>query len=793
MSRLSELLNPAPASASETSAMAHNHPPIQPLVLDGQNHRTSSVSYTGSPTHTRRQSITSPGLEALADAASHTAPMASPTQRTGSFAHAMPFQPSYSSYASRPSSSHTVLPPLSNDHAHAENSQISPSTSSLEPYHYQSVAGERHPSTTADPSARLPPLQHSPTDHIPPPSNASASHPLNGMTEHAGNIFFDATNKPAHLQQDGAQGGSEQNVENVATSQIRQPSQGPSQSIPSTAVPDSQAEQIEVKAEIAENYPDPNLVERPPSAQADEGSGAPSANMESLALKDATDGKKDTLSPMGLDGASGAPVKPKAPSKKRAAPKKGTASAIKPVTKKRKLDNDNVEGTPLTQRSGTPATSRASNTPVPKNRKQGSVTPARSSSVVNGVEEEEGSEEDTEAYCICRKPDDHTLMIGCDGPCEDWFHVRCVAMDSVKAKLISKWYCPNCVEKGFETLWKRMCRLEGCQEPARQDGDNKSKYCCDEHGLEFMRSRVSTQNTETKGTIKAAANRRRRRENYTDNIGNENDDSPDEDLGHLRGGVLKASELKALTDGVADIDAFHRLGDGVLSPPPTASPEGEDIKMENGIDPKKKPIYTPDEFTKLEEIAAKREKVRTHKKLLDDRDRFLLLVTARAKSVLAELKEQDKSYNTICGYDARISWSDVEFSEWRTSPEGKAALEKGGTLPPPSSTHKPPEDHPSDHPTTNNTSNTETAAPPPDIKINGHSGGAGVEDPEPGPGVCKRKRCERHKAWLKLMQQEILFETHQARLAMKKLESEERGVRDRAMVRFLESGEGEGR
>ena len=318
-----------------------------------------------------------------------------------------------------------------------------------------------------------------------------------------------------------------------------------------------------------------------------------------------------------------------------------------------------------------------------------------------------------------------------------------------------------------------MCRLEGCREPARQDGDNKSKYCCDEHGLEFMKNRVANQSSETKAGERTGGSRRRRRDNYTDHSANV-EESAEDDANHIKGGILRPSELKALTDEVKDLKTFRKLGDGVLSPPPTVSPEGDDVKPEGVMNQEKKDIYIPEETAQLEEISVKRETVRAHKKMLDDRDRFLLLVTTRAKAVLSELREQDKSVTTICGYDWRISWSDDEFNEWRASPEGKSALEKGGSLGPPTAMEKKeaPENNENTAPATNGTG---------DPQPNGEE-----EEEEIGKGVCKRKRCERHKAWLKLMQQEILFETHQARQAMKKLEAEEKGVRDRAMFRSLE-------
>lgn len=322
---------------------------------------------------------------------------------------------------------------------------------------------------------------------------------------------------------------------------------------------------------------------------------------------------------------------------------------------------------------------------------------------------------------------------------------------------------PNCEEKGNETLWKRMCRLDGCGEPARDgsEGQVKSKYCSDAHGAEFMRNlalgRCSVEQKDRPGS-----NKKRRRDNYTDNFGNTEEVS-DEDNTHL-GGVLTPSQLTALTVRSKGLEEFQRLGDGVLSPPATASPEGGDVKMEDAAIEKPKATYTIEETGQLENIAEKKIRCRAKKKLLDDRDKLLLLITARAKNVLAEIKEQDKSFNNICGYDSRLTWSEDEFNEWRAPPEGQKALQKDGAL----------------------------GAPIPKEKAEGDDEvmkDAEKEkdgDEEIGRGVCKKKRCERHKAWLKLQQQDNLFEKDQARQEMKKLEVEERGVKDRAMIRCLE-------
>lgn len=140
-----------------------------------------------------------------------------------------------------------------------------------------------------------------------------------------------------------------------------------------------------------------------------------------------------------------APTKPGA-SKKPAATKKGTATK-KPAAKKRKLnaqDGDGAEG----RRSNTPS-SRASKTPG--SRKQGSASVAGSpppddkKKNANGAGADDAEDEDyedgDEVFCICRKPDNHTWMIGCDGGCEDWFHGKCVNIDPRDAELIDKYIC----------------------------------------------------------------------------------------------------------------------------------------------------------------------------------------------------------------------------------------------------------------------------------------------------------------------------------------------------------------
>ena len=463
MSKLSELLNPAPNSQSSPPAPnASQLPHVTPLVLDGRDrHSSQRSSFSrgagGSPT--AYNTLTSPGLEALAAAASTTAPMLSPPQNQHTFAETTPYQQTYPHYSSRPSSSHTALPPLSNDFSHTLGHQSAPYSAGLEQYHIHSSSERRLSNSAADHSARLPPFQRSPPNHsLSFPTKVNGGHqPIEAPEDGNGEEIRQLTLSPSDLQKPLTGHNGDHKSDAPATSQIRQPSPGPSQSFAATALPGSQSEQVQVKAEMTED-----LVTMSQNASQFDGPGAERpAKISTPILKNITEIKKDsshTPSPMPAEKSSTPSAKPKAPpSKKRAGPKKGTASTVKPPAKKRKIDTDSVDGTAPGQRKGSPATSRASMTPapknpnrkqdsitpvrsspVPKNRKQGSATPARSSSVVNGDDEDD---DDSQVFCICRKPDDHGLMIGCDGPCQDWFHAKCVDLDHGKSELVNKWYC----------------------------------------------------------------------------------------------------------------------------------------------------------------------------------------------------------------------------------------------------------------------------------------------------------------------------------------------------------------
>eukprot|EP00090_Calanus_glacialis_P022857 TRINITY_DN35198_c0_g1_i2.p1 TRINITY_DN35198_c0_g1~~TRINITY_DN35198_c0_g1_i2.p1 ORF type:complete len:436 (-),score=144.34 TRINITY_DN35198_c0_g1_i2:166-1473(-) len=93
-----------------------------------------------------------------------------------------------------------------------------------------------------------------------------------------------------------------------------------------------------------------------------------------------------------------------------------------------------------------------------RNRKKPKLTPTKKQSCSNSEEE---------VYCVCKsdyradKP-----MIGCDGPCEDWYHFNCVGIPQ-DFRSIAEWYCEGC----FLTITggtRNVCLCGGTFEPAHE-------------------------------------------------------------------------------------------------------------------------------------------------------------------------------------------------------------------------------------------------------------------------------------------------------------------------------------
>lgn len=463
----------------------------------------------------------------------------------------------------------------------------------------------------------------------------------------------------------------------------------------------------------------------------------------------------------------------------KSAGKKGTASTVKkePASKKRKTES----GAVAAKRAGTPSSSQkvkgnlaatkrlastsatsANSSPAPHSVR--TVSPRSSPSVEVDADAESQDEEDDEdqgspdpdadRYCLCKRPDTGTFMIGCDGECNDWFHGKCVGIAEKDKGLIDKYICPSCEKQGeLFTTWKRMCRRVGCRMPAKGAGDTtkkgktmeKSKYCSDECGVRYFQELVS----KTRGAPDASSYTAKPKKHRGSVSGSEATKALDEDLGP-RGGILSASELKTLISSAPGVDEFRRLGDGVLSPPLTPSP-----KATRDSPDAHKPglILTEAEHERVNDIAKKKDITRTRHGLLRDRQKFVPMVKQAATDLAEQKKMKPKD---MCGYDSRIAWTEEQFETWRSSAEGAAALKKGEL---------------------NRAAVVDAEG---DTSMtNGVGAGDGLE-------TCIKRKCARHHEWAKLALDDLRMEVTENSEAMRVLEREEIEIKERAGLRARE-------
>jgi len=437
------------------------------------------------------------------------------------------------------------------------------------------------------------------------------------------------------------------------------------------------------------------------------------------------------------------------PRKRPLPKKKGTATTTKkaPAAKKRKVESSRSD-TPSSRmqafKTGSSKGTPVNSSPVPSDR-SGSVDPED-----DDEEEEEGTPVSDDLYCICRRPDTGTFMIGCDGPCEDWCHGKCVGISESDKNLIDKFMCPACTEKGIgRTTWKRMCRRSGCRQPARlgknKQGNDGSKYCSDECGVRFFRQMTE----RTRQDEYAAKNRSSRRK--SGHIPSDSNGS--NDLG-ARGGVLAPTEVRALLDSSRSLDEFKKLGEGVLSPP--ATPDG---KSGGNAGDTTQGDFTEMEVRSLADITAKKNDSRIRHQLLKDRQLFINMTKQAASRACTENQLKPKDY---CGFDPRLEWSEEQFALWRNSPVGKQAFE------------------------------LETLA----VEHSGDDDMVDADDEDAGilgpVKVCDKKKCPRHLEWLKLATDDVRFEMSDNGDRMRALDREEREIRERAALRLRAGGELQG-
>ncbi|KAF2455952.1 hypothetical protein BDY21DRAFT_349208 [Lineolata rhizophorae] len=477
------------------------------------------------------------------------------------------------------------------------------------------------------------------------------------------------------------------------------------------------------------------------------------------------------LTPTSSTTPANMPPKKRATASKPAVTKKGIAKA-KPAPKKRKADEV------ATRNSGTPA-SRTSKTPAGgcNTKKSASGTPAAASPGAGDAAVAEGNDTDVgsvdssgDVFCVCRRPDNHTWMIGCDGGCEDWFHGKCVNIREEDGDLIDKYICPNCTAEGKgNTTWKPMCRRDGCRKPARLRKGNPSKYCTDECGEMFFTARLGLPMDPVPNGASAEGNKKKPMKKKVTAI---LDDAEDDYLGPL-GGALRPPEVKALTAAIPDFEAFRRLGEGVPSPPPTALPAEEDFYVT---------ILDAESRERLDQIAAKKDELRVRRALLKDHDRFVTMTRERAARTAERegLKPKD-----MCGYDAQLQWSEAEFSAWRASPIGRAAL-KLGTLEGEDFKQLAEQIRREEYgslPTLNRSNGANSDPDGMEVDRDGPRDDGSPFSATPPP-LCMRKRCERHKNWQKLALTDVRFEIVDVADAMRALEAEEKEIRQRAVLKW---------
>lgn len=346
-------------------------------------------------------------------------------------------------------------------------------------------------------------------------------------------------------------------------------------------------------------------------------------------------------------------------------------------------------------------------------------------------------------------------MIACDGGCEDWFHGSCVNVAQEDEDLIDRYICtptyanckymilmtglgPECETDGKTTTWKRRCRLDGCRQPALVHSAKPSKYCSAEHGREFMRRQAQV--TELPKSTK------RKR------AGDAAEIETGQDI--ATGGILAKEHLATLARYAKNVNDFRKIGSGALTPPPSARSEnGKDDMALDDLN-REDVVMTESERQRLNEIDVQQARVETTVECLKDRERFVQLVRDRAKRVQEDLGLP----KDICGFDSRLTWSDEEFSAWRSSDTGQKAFQDGILPPPP---------------------------PSADDDVDMENGGQINE------GLCQKKRCERHRQWRVNQVQDIRFEQANTAASMRLLVEKRDGIRERAKLRVVMEADGD--
>lgn len=827
--KVSELLNPAPSSPPRSSEPSKEPSPPSHLLHSPSNSVTSPP-WSRNPTHATGTAVTqtyeaADALTALASAGPSYNQTYAPSNTSYNLPHDQYSPVDNFGHARRMSNFGSVAPiepPPS-----ADRSQAPHSPTTLEQYHHGSKSPEeqlRRQSIFSEPSSapKLAPIQS---------LTGALGEQINGQPLHASAYGQDSSPHIHSASHQLSVGGDNTTLNSIvqsreagfvcdtpATGQVREPSPLKNQNkmasdTPQLEAPHQPSPPSHIKTEhspapasaresgtgtISPTLPNGMQLGTPPADDMD-----PETRKLVEQLKN-EHGVRAARAARGKPSVESIPAFEPPPPKKRVAPKGASAAATKkgvakkPPAKKRKVEDNNNAGSPgpaMKSNSPTPsavAAKKKGNKSKDNTPALGSSSPAMDEGMIDDGEEDGASvASGDDVYCICRKGDDHSWMIACDGGCEDWFHGKCVKIREEDGDLIDRYVCPNCEKKGAGvTTWKPMCRRDGCRKPARVSKSNASKYCSDACGEMFMAAMVETSNTQAGGAEadgkKGAKNRRK--SNYTDNTRNSMDESDDEDMGP-RGGPLRPNEIKALTTSANDVGSFRSLGDGVLSPPPTASPEG---KFPNGAldstaidadDADKLPLsYTlqPSETHRINGIAEEKDMLRKRRQVLKDKEKFVAMTRDQAQRYA---ERESIKIKDVCGYDRRLGWDEHEFERWRRSKAGVAAF-RLETLDPAENDEEEGEG-----------ADEGAEEPKVDCDVDGDvrmGDGESEGNSKDKEWFCAKKRCERHKGWQKLAIHDVRAAESELANEMRKLDKEEREIRERAMLRWRKELGGKG-
>lgn len=347
---------------------------------------------------------------------------------------------------------------------------------------------------------------------------------------------------------------------------------------------------------------------------------------------------------------------PKAePSKPKPARKKGTAAPTKKQQLNKSLTKSKINGMAIAPLRGyCSITANRYKASTPSSSRQASHTPGPKSGVSSGDESNDGGE-----YCLCGGPDDHRMMVFCEGGCEDWYHCSCVGIDEEDAKeLLDRFICPKCKIPGKAfTTYRPMCRFHNvgtflnqpaCRKAARVTGDPPSKYCSDEHKDAFW--------TFVAGRVR-------------------------QDTEPSKGGTLNRGEVFSILKQCENVEDFRALGEKPRLPEGEAADPGmprfpdtfPSIYLTLIDHPVGLNYLLPEEEKMLEDMKVKKKDIELKIEGYQNQLKLLNMVVDRAKVAGQHLKEA----KPLCGYDNRLAFNEPQFERWSKTDEGKTALQTG--------------------------------------------------------------------------------------------------------------------